>query len=997
VSETGKTPPKPQPDTQDSIQARWLSPRRLRFWLVLLLLSYTLTGFFLVPVVLQKWVTDKARDDFGREASFTRVQFNPFVMKLRLEGFQLDDTDGVKLAGFDEFLVDFEVSSLFRWALTFKLIKLDGFYLLLERFELDDTRLSRLLSDAAAASPRSDTGQKNKGGLPRMLIHDLTLSRGSVAFTDHVPESPVKLTAGPVDISIQALNTLPDRDGQQSVVIKLPGDATLRWQGNIDLAPLSSEGRLTIENTPLYDTAAYLQAMLPLESFAATLSLDTKYKLSTLADGGLDVDLDDLGLTVADISASGLTPAGEFLSLASLAVEGGSLRYPENTLSFAGVKLTDPAITAWLDEQGRLNLLDLVPPPSEKNPTQTPTQSTSRGWKLDITEFLVEGGLFSITDQGTSPPAAFGVTGLNLDVTGISNESGRSMPVKLTGALIAGGNVEFDGAVIALPELSVTGQASAKDIELSMAQPYAKKMLNIEIEGGTLSSQSDLSLQTGGALGLTGNIVVDNLKVQDTRLDEQLLGWKNLNIDRFELDVPDKRIGLSRVMFDQLYGRFRIAEDRSTNISGLAIEPDDATKSPGQTETQAKPAWSVVIGGIDVNQGSMDFSDLSLPLPFQTLISSMEGTVSTIDLGSVEPANIRLEGQVNEYGLARIEGTMSVLDPVNHTDISVEFRNLLMSNLSPYSAQFAGREIDEGRLNLKLGYFIEQGQLKGQNKLVLSDLALGAKVDSPDAVSLPLDLAIGLLKDSDGVIDIDLPIEGDINDPEFQIGGVIMKAFTGLISKIISAPFRLLGSLIGIDSEDLGQFQFLAGRSDLAPPELEKTAQLQQALAQRPELRIEIQGPYDPVLDTPKLQYFRLRDQVIARLGEGASDQDDKIAMLDEDIRSTLEDIFSQRFPEVALEDLKTVHTTAPADNPEGKPELDELAYSADLRDRLLAAETISQQDLENLAKQRADSIRDAFLASGEFDENRIVIGAPQAATSQGGEWVVTELGVATD
>lgn len=977
--------------------ARWLSPRRIRFWLVLLVLVYTLAGFFLVPLVLQNWVTDKARNDLGREAGFTRVQFNPFVMRLRLEGFHFNDKDQVKLAGFDEFLVDFELSSLFRWALTFKHIKLDGLYLLLERFELDDSRLSRLLADAAAASSPSKADQEKKGGLPRLLIQDLTISKGFVAFTDHVPASPVELTAGPVDISIQTLNTLPGRHGQQSVVITLPGDATLRWQGKIDLAPLTSEGRLTIENSPLEKTAAYLKAMLPLESFSAMLSLDTKYRITTLADGGLDIDLDELGFTVADISASGLTPAGEFLSISSLAVRGGSLRYPENTLGFAGVKLTDPAVTAWLDDQRRLNLLDLAPPAREKSASQTAGQASNGGWKLEVDEFLVEGGLFNITDQGTSPPATSGVTGLQLKVTGISNEGGRSMPLTLAGTLLAGGDVEFEGEVIALPEFSLTGRATAKDISLRMAQPYVQQMLNIEIENGTFSSQSDVSLQGGKAFSSTGNIVVDELKVQDTRLKEQLLGWENLNIDLYELDVPGKRIGFSRVMFDQLYGRFRVAEDRSTNISGLPIAPEASTQTPEQQEPPAKPAWAVVIGGIDVDQGSMDFADLSLPLPFQTRISSMEGTVSTIDLGSAEPANIRLEGQVDEYGLARIEGTMNVFDPVNHTDISVEFRNLLMSNLSPYSAQFAGREIDEGRLNLNLGYVIEQGQLNGQNKLVLSDLVLGAKVEHADAVSLPLDLAVGLLKDSDGVIDIDLPVEGDINDPEFQIGGVVMKAFTSLITRIVSAPFRLLGKLIGIDSEDLGQFQFLAGRFDLTPPEIEKTAQLQQALAQRPELRIEIQGPYDPVLDTPKLQYFRLRDQVISQLGESASDQDDEIAMLDADIRATLEDLFSQRFPGMPLEDLKTSHTVPPADDPEGKPVFDALAYSADLRDRLLAAETISQQDLEDLANQRADAIRDAFLAGGEFDEKRIVIGAPLATPSEDGEWVVTELAVATD
>jgi hypothetical protein len=393
----------------------------------------------------------------------------------------------------------------------------------------------------------------------------------------------------------------------------------------------------------------------------------------------------------------------------------------------------------------------------------------------------------------------------------------------------------------------------------------------------------------------------------------------------------------------------------------------------------------------------MDFSDLSLPLPFATYIRKLEGTISTVDTASSSPSNIRLEGQVDEYGLARIEGAMDLLDPVRSTDVTMEFRNLLMSNLSPYTVQFAGREIDEGKLNLDLGYRIENGQLQGQNAIVMSDLVLGDEVDSPDAVSLPLGLAVALLTDANGVIDIDLPVSGDINDPEFKIGGVIWKAFAGLITKIVAAPFRLLGSLIGIESEDLGQFQFLAGRADLTPPELEKVSQLQEALRQRPELTIEVSGPFDPATDVPALQYQKLKSIVLERLGVDYANPDEEFRMLNEEIRVVFETLFVERFQDTSLDAVKADHMAPPADNPEGKPVLDQTAYAADLRDRLLASETVGQQDLEALANMRAEAIRDAFLADGEFDAARIVIAAPSAAEPEESEWVVIELGVVAE
>ena len=287
--------------------------------------------------------------------------------------------------------------------------------------------------------------------------------------------------------------------------------------------------------------------------------------------------------------------------------------------------------------------------------------------------------------------------------------------------------------------------------------------------------------------------------------------------------------------------------------------------------------------------------------------------------------------------------------------------------------------------------------MQGANDIVMSDLVLGDEVDDPDAGSLPLGLAVALLKDANGVIDIDLPVEGDVNDPEFRIGGVIWQAIGNLVTKIVSAPFRLLGNLVGIESEDLGRFQFLAGRADLTPPELEKILQLRQALQQRPELSVAIAGAYDSAIDVPALQYQRLRATVLERAGREYESDDDELRMLIDEVRVALEAIHSERFPDVPLENLKAAHRAPPEGDPEGEPVFDELAYAAELRDRLLAAEEITAGDLEALANARAEAVRTAFLDQPDFEPARIVIEAPAAVESEDGEWVVMELGVAAE
>jgi hypothetical protein len=545
----------------------------------------------------------------------------------------------------------------------------------------------------------------------------------------------------------------------------------------------------------------------------------------------------------------------------------------------------------------------------------------------------------------------------------------------------------------------VQGVASVTGLPLSLFQPYVEQQLAVLIDDGTVSTESEFLLEPDSTITTTGTLAIDDLSIDDSIEQESLLAWRKLQTDRYEADLLQGTLRLSRLDFDGLYGRIQIRQDQTTNLRSL-VKPDPADSSASGSESRAADepsAWSALIGGIVIADGSMDFSDLSLPLPFSTRISSLEGSISTIDSNSTEPANISLEGQVDENGLARIDGSIGVLDPIKHTDITLEFRNLLMSRFTPYTVQFAGREIDQGKMDLDLRYAIDQGRLNGQNKVVLSELVLGDEVDHPDAASLPLNLAVALLTDASGVIDVDLPIEGDINDPEFKIGGVIWKAFTGLITKIVSAPFRLLGQLIGIDSEDFGQFEFLAGRADLTPPELEKVQQISLALQERPELALEINGAYVAAVDAPALKYLRLRERVNELMEQDLVSQGGQDALLSEEIRGKLETLYMQRIPGADLDAIKSSHVNPPPGDPEGKPVLDELAYAADLRNRLLEAEEISTEDLEQLAMDRARSIREAFLAAGALEGGRIVLGDPVETESEDGEWVMMELGVAPE
>ena len=217
-----------------------------------------------------------------------------------------------------------------------------------------------------------------------------------------------------------------------------------------------------------------------------------------------------------------------------------------------------------------------------------------------------------------------------------------------------------------------------------------------------------------------------------------------------------------------------------------------------------------------IRQGTLDFSDLSLAGGFSTSIHELNGTLNGISNDRNTRSQLALEGRVDEFGYAKVSGSLNPFIPRDRSNVRMEFRNLDVTRVTPYMVRFAGYRVASGRLSLDLNYRVRNNLIEGDNQIVLDQFTLGEKVDSPGAMDLPLGLAIALLKDSDGKIDIALPVSGNLDDPKFDYGLIIRKAIVNLITGIITAPFRLIGRLFGGGSgEEAGQHRVRPG---LRPP-----------------------------------------------------------------------------------------------------------------------------------------------------------------------------------
>lgn len=944
-----------------SALAKWLSPRYLRFWLVVLLLAYTLGGFFGAPWLLERVATRQVAE-LDRTLSFGDIKVNPFLLTLQMLDTEMHDTDGTLLFSYDEYFFDLQTSSLFRWAWTFKQIRQTGLKVNWERFAPGDYRFGRLI-DSFPVEEEPET-EVSSAGLPRVVIQQLQISDAHTQLTDHLAYGTFTTELGPINITATNLSTLPDQSGQQQVHITTGAGGEIAWQGSLQLSPLLSRGQVTVKGRILANVDHYLALLTELKLVGQGVEWEFNYHVEQAADGSIAVDVENLNARFDDWKLFLPDDPQPFVNLPQLQISGANVHWPQQTLDVADITLQQASLKLVREADGSLNLDQLLADFASDETAADPAPSASGGdqWQARIKKFAIEDAAVQFNDLSTEPAAEVGLQAINVVVTDISNKAGASLPVQASFALASGGTGSFEGQAIVLPEVSASGRFGLEAVQLPLAQPWINGIARVTLNSGSASLNGEVSLSPDQPGSFQGSVAVSELDVSDNLRPEKLAGWKQLDIERVEIDLAANTVKTSELELSQPYGRLQIAKDQSTNLDGLMLE--SAAPESTENSTKDEQVMAITVAGFKIADASLDFSDLTLPLPFAAAIRSLDGTISTIATASEEPARVELKGQVNEYGLARISGSLNAWDPTGFTDIQMTFRNLEMERMTPYTIEFAGWEIDAGRMDLDLDYKINKGQLNGTNAVVIRELTVGDKVANPSGASLPLKFAVALLKDSNGVIDVDLPVEGDLNDPSFKIGGIVWKAIGNLLLKVVTAPFRLLGSLVGVDSEDFGTLTFSAGQAEISPPDREQLVKLVDAMQQRPELRLEVAGTYVVEADKQALQTQQVDQRIEASVAAMKSAGE---ALSTEQRRRVMEQMLANSEPGSDLLALQQEFSSIPAgeDSEKATAVLDETAYSEALRQRLIDAEPVGEAELLALAEARADAVMAAIAGDG--------------------------------
>ncbi|MBN8776601.1 DUF748 domain-containing protein [Thiomonas arsenitoxydans] len=479
-----------------------------------------------------------------------------------------------------------------------------------------------------------------------------------------------------------------------------------------------------------------------------------------------------------------------------------------------------------------------------------------------------------VEDRQTSAPLRLDVVQGQASARNLSLDLRKPVALQVRFALKQGGQFSARGQVVPQPlagSLQVQLQQLALTPYGSLLAPYVRLLLT----SGTASADGTVKLGKGQGsvpkVSYDGRAQIDNLALVEPEGRTPFLGWRKLAATGLSVDSAPLSVSINALQAVEPYGRIVINPDRTLNVQAILLTRKAAQSPPpaavGHSAEKPLPL-ALRIDRTAIENADVDFTDQSIKPDFRVRMQKLSGVINGLSDAPDSSAQIELDGQVNDYGSAKVRGQLQPFRATQNTDVTLDFRNLNMASVSPYSGKFAGRTIESGRLDAKLQYKIVKAQMQGNNQFTITRLKLGPHVDSPGAMNLPLDLAIAVLENSDGVIDIDLPVHGDLNNPKFSYGGIIWQAIVNVLTKIVTAPFRALGALFGGGGEQTSQnVAFAPGSAVLAPPEREKLLHIAEALRKRPRLELQVPPTLDVARDTAALQQAAVRRQVLLKLG----------------------------------------------------------------------------------------------------------------------------------
>lgn len=946
------------------------------------LLVYTLAGFFLAPYLLEQQLVKYVKEELGAQASIEKIIINPYTLALTIDNFSLRQPDRPRLIGFKQFHANFELASVANKAWTFQKVRLAQPFLRLQISKNGQLNLAQLLPPAETPPP-----EESPGPVP-LIIDQIIIAEGQVQFVDQSQPIPFKKSLEAINVELGEFSTLPGQGGDYAVKAVTKSGETLRWRGEITLNPLHSQGHFELVGGRARTPWQYLREQVAFEIASGWIDASTDYTLDSRR-GPLQFTLTGARLALFQLGLRSKGGKG-ILAVPRVGFSGAQLQWPEKVIKIEQIHMTGAKLSAWLNPQGKLNWQELLATEAaKKEETASVTDTSSPDWRITVNELSLKDIDAIFQDRTTEPPVTVDIDSLGLQLTNISSAPGSKSDFILQFDLNRQSQLAAQGALSAFPP-SIDAKIYLSPLPLSPFQPYLNPFLKMELASGEIEIRGNIEYAQKSNtpnFRFSGFVAAQNFSAEDPLLGERFLGWDGLKADEIRVELPPLRIQTGAIELDAPYGKVVINEDQKMNVKEV-LSPLTAKSERGRQaapKSESAPV-SVSIDSILIKEAAADFADWSVSPKFSMGLHSLEGEIQNISSTVQGGASISLEGTIEPYGAVGVTGKADLFALGRATELNALLRNIALSELTPYAMKFVGHAIEEGKLSLDLDYQIKEDRLQGENEILLDNLQLGEEVNSPEAIDAPIGLAIALLKDSQGEIEIHLPIEGNLDSPQFSYGHLIGEALTGIVGKVVSSPFRLLANLVGGEELDLGFVEFRPASSELPPPAQEKLLQLATALKKRPALQLQIQGQYDPMADAKALKKDKFEARLSARLK-----LEESAALTQQQV---LEQLYLEQFSNNALNQKRSQYglEAAGAEAGEGDASSEVSSYQQALQEQLIEAQAISEKELKQLGQARAAAIQKYLAKQGGISEERMGFLQIEAVQTSGQEFIRCQL-----
>lgn len=995
---------------------------------------YALAGFEVAPGIVRDQARKFVQEKYGRELAVGEVRVHPFKLQLEVRDLALPDADGTPMLGFERLFVDFELASLWQRSLVFREVTLEAPNA--RTVVRPDGRVN--LADLALPPDPEDEDE----GLTALWLQSLAVDRGVIEFVDQSRREEFARRFERVAFALEDFRTTPE-GGDFRFSARGQSAETIDWKGNFTLEPvIASRGEITIANVNALDVADFLGDALPFVLSSGRARLNGTYSVSLADSFALDLALPAIELTDAGLRARGVD--ADWVTVPSLVVSDTAVALPAQTISIAKIAVTGLAAQAWIEPGGKVNLQQLFTP-VVTGPAGDAADAADREWTVDIANVELAGATIDFEDRLAEPAKKFAIAPLSLTVAGVSLDLAKPLPVTLAATVNGEALLETSGTITPQP-FKAALDVSLDQARMQILQPYILPVADLTITSGTLAVKGKATIEPpeldGPEMSFAGAVTIDGFASQDNAMREDFINFRRLELRQLEFDRGPDALTIEQVRVTGPYARLIVSQDQIVNIAAVldpegtaaaletrkaeaaaeaAMSPaekrrrdrelaaakkaeDKARKArgkqpaPAQVRTAQGPeTFPIRVREVRIDGGRLNFSDHFVQPNFSADIQSLRGTIRGISSAHDSRAKVDLEGNLGEFSPVSIAGELQPFAFDRYTDLAFDFENIALPVFNPYSGRLAGYNIAKGKLTTTLHYRIEDRKLDAAHKIRIDQLEWGEATATKGEATLPVKFATALLRDRHGVISLDVPVKGTLDDPTFRIGPIVWQIIKNIIVKAVTAPFALLGSLFA-GAEEAQFVDFAPGDAAVPAAAAEKLVTLAKGLVEKPDIKLDV-----PMGAVAELDKIALADRAYERQLAAA-------------VGAVLRRKADDATPPPAFDALESKQKTAvlkallerqggpvpevpePAAPPEGTARADAKALREAAEVEFLAKEArarvvVTDAEVEALGEERGHAIERILLTDTGLEPTRVYVSRNGKVAAQDGK-VRFELGL---